>query len=102
MCLYFTVAFACVSSYYFAHTAIEAKLKIEGIPFSPESCLLALEDFELKLVGNPNMRGNSFFTEEYFYIWAEQVREYSHMGFPFTERRLQAMMQEAAREHHNL
>jgi hypothetical protein len=81
---------------------IEDMVKNKEIEDTRESRLDVLKKFKHKRPGNPDTHTISFFTDDEFEVWAEDIREYSRRGFPFTERKVRVMMQNAVRKHYEL
>ena len=63
-----------------------------------EARMLAAKAYKLKVLGNPYMSGRNYFTEDEFEVWAESIREYSRMGFPFNAAQVRDLMRQAVRE----
>jgi len=68
------------------------------IPDTKQSRLELVEDYTLHPRGNPDFVGKSYFSEDELAVWAEAVREYSRVGFPFTEADLRGMLQAGVRD----
>jgi hypothetical protein len=77
---------------------IEGAFTESEVPVTLAARLQAVEEFTLNPQGNPQLRGQSYYTNDEFEVWAECVREHSRMGFPFTEADLKCMMQAGVRD----
>ena len=81
----------------FDDSDIESMVATKVIPDTTEARLGAAETLSPKSSGNPDLKEQSFFTDYEFEVWAESVREYSRMGWPFSESRFREMLQDGVR-----
>lgn len=78
-------------------TDIEAMVTSKQIPDTVEARLGAAQVINPKIKGNPDLKEQSFYTDYEFQVWAESVREYSRVGWPFSETRFREMLQDGVR-----